>query len=109
MKVADAENDDIAPFNAVNHAIWKAVNNGVARITVNHLVLKWIRGKPVHRCIHFPNELPSQSGTLQLVPPCRGPDVRFGSSSNEEAVRHSLRRISSRTCSQGSTSPGFAA
>jgi len=108
MKVHDAEDDDGPGLDAIEDAVREPVHNRAPRFSVKHLVLEWVLGYPVQRRIHLGDELAPQPGTLQFVPARGQAHIGRRSSTNKEAVRHSLRRISSRACSQGSASSGFA-
>ena len=108
VQVAHTEHDDVARLDPIEHAVRKPVDDCPARLAMKHLVLQRILGDPTQRSIYLGDELSSQPGPLQLVPTGGRADICFRGAPNDQSIFHSLRRMSSRASSHGSTSAGFA-
>jgi hypothetical protein len=106
--VDDAKHNDVVRLDAVEDPVRKMANDRPTCAAMKYLGLEGVLGDTAERRIKLGDELSSQPCPLQFIPTGCDANVYFRLPVEEQPVFHSLRRMSSRTFSHGSTSSGFA-
>ncbi len=108
MKMDDANDDNSARVNLIEHAIGKPLNDGTPKVPMYQLALKGTLGHSFESRVHLADEVSPEPRSLQLIPASCRPHIGLGWPTQDQLIAHSSRKMSSRTFVHASTSSEFA-
>ena len=97
---------DYGAIDAVEHAVGEASRDRTSDLAVDDLILQRIRAHPFESLIDLRHERAAEAWAMPFIPSCGRADICCRLASEDQAIRHRLRRMSSRTESQASTWSG---
>ena len=106
MQIDDRKHKNGLALNAVEDAMTEPAWNCAPYLAVDDLILHRVQAEAGEKSVDLLHERTAKARALAFVPLCCPPDVRLCRTPDSQPVSHKSRRMSSRTVSHASTSPG---